>query len=434
MAPDPSFVMAEIPWDVLNKIYSSFPPLEPPKLPVQKGLEDVPPEIVHRVCEYLDEQDVGSFRRSTQKHAAIGDEHMFRQGILRFRLDPDHFDRLRAISENPMICQRIRTLELGGEKHGFYKLLFQSVYRVDPGEDQRLYSKLQLQDCIRHLTNLTAIEMRIDAQQDPLLTPDTHYRLSEQMHFLLSDIQSVPSMDIKYLRMEGVGWQSPCCVGARLSKAGSNLKVLEDAARRLLRLALTVQPHPQDPEMTQCRPLAHYLHSATNLEELKLKFGEKGLPRFVDLGEVCRLRWSHLRSVDLTYAKVLQQDLLSFFEAHSDLKEVRLGSMVLRGGRWTTAIDGMSQVLSKLEKITFSGILHDTRLLETRTFLCGDSLTHWARQAVVKKRRGPAIAYPPDPMAVAQALLRRDREAQEQRRAAGLSCDLCKSCGQLEHS
>ncbi len=428
-----SHQLAEIPQHIMNQIDPSFTPLRSLEQRVHKGVLGVPPEIIHQVCEYLDEGDLGNFRRTSKRHAMIGDEHMFRQGTLRIHLHPDHFDRLQAIAMSPMTCQRIRTFELVGGQHGFFTMLFPSVYRVDPGEDQRLYSKLQLQSCIQHLTNLEAFEMRINTQQDRFLTPDTHFRLSEQMHFLLYDVQSVPSMNIRYLKMECVGWQSPCCVGSRLSKDAFNLKVLEDAAGRLLRLDLTVQPHPQHPEMTQCHPLAHYLQFATNLEELKLSFGKRGLPRLVDLGEVCRLTWSHLRSVDFNYAKVSQQDLLTFFEAHSDLKEVRLGSMVLREGRWTTAIERMSRVLPKLEMINFSGILHDTRLFETRTFLCGDSLTHWAHQAVVQKQRGPPIVYPPDPLTVAQALLRRDRGLQQQRRAAGLSCDLCKTCGQLKH-
>lgn len=431
--PDPSHQMAELPWYVMNEMYPSFPSLKSPKLPFRNGMKNVPPEIIHRVCEYLGERDLGNFRRTTKRHAVIGDDHMFPHGTLHFHLHPDHFDRLQTIAKSPIICKRITTLRLVGSQHGFFRLLSPTVYCLDLGEDQRLYSRLQLQDCIQNLTNLTAIEIRIDVMQYPLLTPDTYHRLSEQMHFMLSDIQSVPSMNIEYLKMRCIGWQSPCCVGARLSRGWSNITVLEDAADRLVRLDLMVLPHPQDLEMNQCQSLAHYLRFATNLEELKLRCGMRGLPRLVDLGEVCRLRWSHLRTVDLECGKIHQRDLLSFFEAHGDLKEVRLGSIVLREGRWTTVIERMSHMLPRLEKIQLSGILHDTRLLETRTFLCGDRLTRWAHQAVVQKQRGPPVVYPPDPLAVAQALRLRDRGFQAQRRAAGLSCDLCKSCGQLKH-
>lgn len=421
-----------IPRMLLNETYLALQHSNPVNSPV--GLQDLPAEIIHRVCDYLNQHDLGHFRCTTQKHATVGDEYLFRHGTLRLQLRPDHFDRLLAISKHPMICRRITRLELIGDEHGLSRLTFPESSWFDPEEKHRVYSGGLFQGCIRQLTNLEAIEMRVNSDQCPSMTPGIHYKMSEQMYCLLSDIQNVPVVNIKYLRIQGIGWQCPCCVGAHLIRDGLNLNVLESAAHRLLRLDLTINFPLQDARAAQCLPLVHYLHFARNIEELKLKFGRRGLPVSVDLGEICRLRWSHLRTLDLRHAAVLQRDLLSLLEAHSDLKELRLGSIILRGGRWTTAFESMTQSLTKLEKIRLGGILSDTRLHQTRTFLCGKSLNSFAHQAIVEKRHGGPIHYPPDPLALAQLVVRKEREIQEHRKAAGLSCDLCQTCGRLQHT
>lgn len=86
-------------------------------------LRDVPAEIVHRICGYLDKYDLRNFRCVAQRYAAIGDEHMFPQGHLRFRMHPDLFRRLPNVTGNPMIRQRIKTLELVGDDFEFGKVM-----------------------------------------------------------------------------------------------------------------------------------------------------------------------------------------------------------------------------------------------------------------------------------------------------------------------
>lgn len=422
-----------LPWNHSSDFLPSVPPPEPPGPRVQLHLQDLPPEILHRVCEHLEKEDVKNFRLTAEIHADIGDEHMFRQGILRLQIDADHFERLRKMSENPMICRAIKLLEISGYRHAFAKLVnhvaFQTRFRLNG----RYYSDSV--ECIGQFRNLKTVEMRINIDRVALLDPSWRRNLSRQMHGMLSDIQSLPCIHIRYLKYEGVGWQSPCCVGAHLSPDAFNFKVFENAAERLLRLELTMTPQPSDPEMNRCQALVHYLQYARNLEEIKLTLGKKeGVPFYASLDDFLRLRLSRLRSMDISFGTFAELDLLSFLVVHSALKELRLGFMILREGTWTTAVGTMAQILPSLNKISFWGQLSDTRLMESRTTLCGESLNSWAHRIAVLKQPGLNVAYPANPLAVALAAAQRDRQAQRARRAAGLHCPLCESCGQIEHT
>lgn len=287
-----------------------------------------------------------------------------------------------------------------------------------------------------HFTNLEPIEMRVDNELCPFIDGLVQIKMFEQMHSILSDILVVPGINITSLKMEGVSWYNPCC-DAWPREDDPNLQILLWAAPRLTHLDLTIGPCYGSADTValavQFNFLKYYLYYTPNLQELKLNFGKEPSRRVANIGQIFQYRWSHLRVVDISHAEVSIQHLLSFCEAHNNLEHVRLCSITLKGGTWPAAFESMSGSLMCLDSITTSGIFGDAQLIQTNSVLCGDNLNHYARQEIVNRRRVGPFAYPLDPRAFGLFVARDDLRVRQRRRAHGLPCVSCKTCGQLQH-
>ena len=365
--------------------------------------------------------------------AAIGDEHMFQHGMCRLETCIEQLDRLSAISNNPTICRKLKKLEVIGTITGLAELVTHS--QLDESREYSQYSRETFRECIRRLANLESIELRVNTSMQ--LGADEKGLLPMslgQMSCFLHDIQSSSGLKVKSLKSQDLFWHSPRRIGLGLFHGPAQLDTTQDRAARLSCLDVTFRALDRDTMTLQGAHLLTFLASTPNLEELTLQCGhpDKSEAEWAfEFNPVCQLRFSRLRSLGLSYGNVLQSVLLEFLNAHTSLKTVRLGTLHLRGGRWNTLLNRISESPITLEKFLLSGRLRDAWVHRQGLFVCGDHLTPGAEKKVVGND-SVVMEYPADPQRALMTSCLLDHATRKDRIAAGLPCDLCATCGKLK--
>jgi len=334
-----------------------------------------------------------------------------------------------------MICREIKTLRVVGNTTDLKSMVDRRRQSYDLGEEYRLYSWSIFHHCVRQLVNLESIELLLGRPKQP----ERFERYLEairslQMSFLLYDIQASPSLRVKSLKSKAAFWNSPLCIGLEKTKNLASLQPIINSVGFLSALEVKLTAVDPGHMAIQVDRLQHFLFFARNLETLTLNFGVSDqlvLDPLYDFGQMLHSKYHRLRSISLSCGNILQWVLLEFLEVHDTLRELRLGSMHLRGGRWHTLINRMAGSQLALEKIQFSGELVDGWLLANGAMMCGEHATPTAEEIVVHQRGGQLTIASDQSM---QESLDLDREAKERREAAGLPCDLCETCGRLEHT
>ena len=347
---------------------------------------------------------------------------MFQQGTLRLEVcigDLNWWNRLRQISNNATICHKLKALVIIGTTTGLIKHMMHP--QCDENSGYSSCSRKDVQACVRRLVNLESIELRVNTPtQVKTVEKDFTPKLLEQMNRLFYNIQISCGLKVKSLKSLGFLWKSPRCIGPDLS-GGPESRMIQGCTGRLSRLDITSRVLDRESAMRQEAGLPDLLACMPNLEELTLNME-------VDFSRVCELRFHRLRSIKLAFGLVLQHKLLQFFNNHAGLKELRLETLHLRGGRWNTLLRRMSEGPLRLEKFLLSGHLADLWLCHRRLYLCGEHATPMADSKVV--RNGSVeMTYPANPEDAVERNSILDRAIAGKRAAAGLPCDLCETCG-----
>lgn len=373
------------------------------------------------------------------RYAAIGDEYLFQHGVLRLCLHVECFTRLQAISNNPMICQRITTLEVDGDYTGLQSWLACPLWPLCPmyiRRGYRLYSQAYFQGCIRKLANLKSIKLRASTVvQLGILDQQFIYMLLEQITFLHYDIQVSVGMEVQLLKSDNLYWTNPCCRDLDMFRRSGSIQRTLLAADRLTCLDVSLRVIDKLSTKMQMDQLMEFLESTPNVEDLRLNFGSLDrhkIARGTDFGRIWSLEFKHLRLVEFSYGKVAYADLLDFLLSQPvTLKEIRLGDLRLRSGRWDTFINTMSVSQLVLEKFLLFGRLSDTLLRANEMWLCGAHTTPMAEEVVVNPQ-GALLIYPRDMQGSVRRAQSLDSEIRARRAFAGLPCDRCATCRMLK--
>ena len=171
----------------------------------------------------------------------------------------------------------------------------------------------------------------------------------------------------------------------------------------------------------------------SELRNLVIDFGMTSVNAPWDISYVCELTFNHLRSVRFSNLSASQQKLLQFFEHHTKLQDIQIGTMLLVNGSWTRSIHAMSRILPGLKNIKFSGLQIFMRCegVYEEGYICSDSLN-----AYIKKFTWRSVGLEPSPrerLATVEMLCQ-ERSVRKKKAAAGnlWAGDICDTCGFLE--
>ncbi|KAF2813202.1 uncharacterized protein BDZ99DRAFT_251372 [Mytilinidion resinicola] len=120
------------------------------------GMKDVPTELLHMICGYLEPVDVKAFRLVNKTFAEIGATGYLLPS-LSVRLSPSSFQQVEAIAEHPTISRYARELVLHGQNYTFpsrhwrfvtWVLREYMIELIEEGDDKFLR---QNRDAIGHI-------------------------------------------------------------------------------------------------------------------------------------------------------------------------------------------------------------------------------------------------------------------------------------------
>ena len=370
---------------------------------------ELPPEVIGQMLACLEQGNVANFRQASRQCASYGLEYLFAKGKARLSLGPEVGYRMCTLTEKN-ICWRIRELILCEDMKEILRLV------QNPG-DMPFHDETLFRDSGYTLNNLQSLELRLR----PRIEIPIYIRLaaSQLMFYFLVHLVTAHSSPIVNLRIVDVGWWIHDGAETTLVKAISNLESFE------LLGDLDSPNHYGD--IFSC------LQSMTRLRNLVIDFGMTSVNAPWNLSYICELTFDHLRSVRFSNLSVNQQKLLQFFEGHTRLQDIHIGTMLLVDGSWTRSIHAMSQILPDLKNIKFSGLQIFARSEEVHEdgYICSSTLNAWISKFTW---RMVGLGRRPREQRVTLEMLCHERSIRKKKAAAGnlRAGDVCDTCGFLE--
>ena len=339
------------------------------------------------------------------------------------------FERFRVLSTNRHISPRIKKIRVAEDSASLQDIAAFRQYARDG--HLHFIPRPRFRECMINLTNLESIEFSVNMDERPG-TSRWNYQtlLLKAMLYLLYDTRACTLPKLKSIKSDNLLWHSfqPPAVPHALA----NYATIEANASRLLNLDIKLRQSDQYSTVFQIRHLYKFLCTTISLEILKLDFGcseEYSDDSVFSFGKICKLEFTQLRSLALSFGNVNGWALLRMFRTHrTTLKEVQLGSLALRTLRWNFTLNSGATWLRGLERIKLSGRLTDEWLHAHHKYMCGEHFTQLAMDLFVR-RSIDAIKLAPESDPLED--IARDLEQRARLTAAGLTCITCGTCGLL---
>ena len=103
---------------------------------ISPNIHNLPPELLHMICAYLEPMDVAGIRLLDRSIAAVGLEHLVSQ--IHLIAKPDSFDRLLAVAEHPSARRYVTSL--------FYEANMLRPHRVPQVDRERWEETIVMSD------------------------------------------------------------------------------------------------------------------------------------------------------------------------------------------------------------------------------------------------------------------------------------------------
>lgn len=367
----------------------------------------LPPELIGQILTNLDHRDVANFRGAGRECASHGLPYLFKKGKARLSLCRELGYGMDTLTRKE-IRWRIKDLKLCGDMKEECLEIVQNPEHVPSHGDW---------DSVHTLHNLRSLELRL--QPRPEIPVRIHLAASNLMFRFLLHLLIMHRSPITNLRIVHIGWWIPCKEGTTFMKAISQFESFE------------LVGHLDSPNyygnVLSCLP------SMNVLRNLVIDFGMTSVNAPWDISYICEITFVHLRSVHYSNLSVSEQKLLRFFEHHTKLQHVHIGTMLLLNGSWTQSIHSMSRILPDIKKIKFSGLQSFMRgegVCE-EGYICSNSLN-----AYIKRFTWPVVGleHRARERRVTAEILCQERSIWDKKAAAGnlWAGDICDTCGFLQ--
>ena len=370
-------------------------------------LYKLPPELIGVILANLEHRDVTSFRLVCRECASHGLPYLFNKGRARLSLCREVGYGMDTVTKKE-ISWRIKDLELCGDmQEECLEIVQNSEYFPS---HKRWHSG-------HTLHNLRSLELRLQPRFE--IPVRIHLAASKLVFSLLLHLLIMHRSPIINLRIVHVGWWERYKEGTTLMEAISKLESFQLVGH------LDSPNHYGD--------VLSYLPSMNELRNLVIDFGLESVNALWDMSYICELTFDHLHSVHFSNLSTGEQKLLRFFEHHSKLQDVHIGTMLLVNGSWTQSIHAMSRILPDLKNIKFSGLQSFRRGegIYEEGYICSNSLN-----AYIKKFTWPMVGleHRARERPVTVEMLCQERSIRDEKAAAGNSWtrEICGTCGYLQ--
>lgn len=372
----------------------------------------LPPEVIGQILAKLERGDVANFRWASRQCACLGLQYLFNKGKARLSLCRGLGYGMETLTKKN-VTWRIKDLELYGDVKEESLEIVQNPKDI-PFHDRTIFWDW---DSLHTLHNLRSLELRLQPRLD--IPVCIHLAASNLMFRFLLHLLIEHRSPIINLRIVNVGWWIRYEEGSTLMKAISKFESFE---------LLGDLDSPN-----YCGDILSCLQSMTELRYLVIDFGVTSVNAPWDISYICELTFDHLRSVYFSNLSTSEQKLLQFFEHHTKLQDVHIGTMLLATGSWTRSIHAMSRILPGLKNIKFSGLqifMRGEGVYE-EGYICSNSLN-----AYIKKFTWPLVGLERrvGERRVTVEMLCQERSIREKKAVAGnlWAGDICHTCGFLQ--
>ena len=372
----------------------------------------LPPELIGQILAKLEQGDIMNFRWASRQSACHGLQYLFKKGKARLSLCREIGYGIDTLTKKN-VSWRIKDLEVYGD------MKEESLEIVENPDLILFFDKTMFWkwDSVHTLHNIRRLELRLQ----PRLDIPVYIRLaaSNLMFRFLVHLLIEHRSPIVNLRIVHVGWWIRYEEGTTLMKAISNFKSFE--------LLGDLGSPDYYGDILSC------LQSMTELRNLVIDFGTTSVNAPWDISYICELTFDHLRSVRFSNLSASQQKFLQFFEHHTELQDVHIGTMLLANGSWTQSIHAMSRILPGLKNIKFSGLQIFSRSegVYEEGYICSNSLN-----AYIKKFTWPIVGLErrARERRVTVEMICQERSIRKKKAAAENLCagDICGTCGFLQ--
>ena len=371
-------------------------------------LEELPPEVIGQILANIDQGGIANFRLASRYCARYGLEYLFTNGKAQLSLCHELGCGMNTLTKKN-VSWRIENLELYGD------IREQSFGDCQKPGHIHFHDRSMFGERVHRLNNLQSLELQLECR--PKIPLYIHLAASFQMSCFLLHILIVHRSPIIKLRLLNVGWWISYEEGTKPAKAISNLERFElfgDLDR-----------------LDYYGDILSYLQFMTGLKQLVIHFGMDSVNAPWELSFICDMKFHHLRTVCFSNVCARKDKLLQFFENHTRLRDIHIGTILLLNGSWPRTIHAMAEILRDLRYITFSGLQFFTRGEEVYSgYICSNSLNtyikHFAWQVVRLDRQARERR-------ITVEMLRQERSVRKKKAAAGNlgAGDICGTCGFL---
>ena len=371
-------------------------------------IEELPPEIIGHILAKLEHGSIANFRLASRHCACYGLEYLFTKGKAQLNFCGELDYGMDTIA-NKNVSWRIKKLKLYGD-------MKEQLY----GECRNLghihlHDRHIVSESLHRLNNLQSLELQLERQ--PKIPLRIHSNTSSQMSSFLRHILIMHRSPIIDLSMLNVGLWVRYEKNTELAKAISNFEKFTllgdlDSGNRYDDIC----PH---------------LQSMAGLKELVIDFGATSVNEPWDMSYLCGMKFDHLRFVSFSNVCASKEILLQFFQSHTKLEDVRIGTMLLLDGSFPRTIHAMAKILRDLRNIKFSGVQCFTGGEDVyRGYVCSNSLNAYIKHFAWKVVRLDSQARE---RRVTEEMLYQERNARMRKAADGVlgAGDICSTCGYL---
>ncbi|KAF2802567.1 uncharacterized protein BDZ99DRAFT_527293 [Mytilinidion resinicola] len=381
-------------------------PLPPPRRPpsvVRKGLNDLPSELLHLTCNYLDIVDLKSFRLTNTRFCDIGISHLFCEA--RLCADLTSLKRLENVATHP-VAKYVKSLDcVGYEKdngfgaelnrmadfqygrrfilaategasYGDIMVLMQAWIKKCGYASETKDEPPRLSLILKLLVALESVKCSLNPPDTPLWTSGTGIRcpLGPAFYFFsgvlkachLADV-ALKTLDVSHVHetilyelgtrralrafVKFMRFQQPAS-GYGIPSMLMNLPSLK------LRVCSFCSSDPDT--LRQARQMfADSLHNMPKLQILDLSFVDKPVFLSSILEESV---WPDLESLSLSFVGIHESHFMSFLEKHTpSLKALELDNIILVGSSGKAILRPLRDwvLRSNLEFFSITGSLQE---------------------------------------------------------------------------
>lgn len=373
----------------------------------------LPPEVIGQILAKLEQGDVANFRWASRQCACHGLQYLFKKGKARLSLCREVGYAMEMLTKKD-VSWRIKGLKVCGD------MKEESLEFVQNPEHILFHDRSIFfwdWDSGHTLHNLRRLELRLQRRLD--IPVCIHLAASNLMFRFLLHLLIVHRSPIINLRIAHVGWWIHYDEGTTLMKAISKFESFE--------LLGDLDSPNYYGDILSC------LQSMTELRSLVIDFGMISVNAPWNISYICELTFDRLRSVHFSNLSASEQKLLQFFEHHTKLQNVHIGTMFLMNGSWTRSIHALSRILPGLKNIKFSGLQIFTSYegVNEEGYICSNSLNSY-----IKKLTWPIVGLESHvrERRVTVEMLCHERNIRKKKAAAGdlWAGDICGTCGFLQ--